>query len=519
VLTLGETKQIELRDYQEAAIEALREQIRTGKRRIILCAATGSGKTVLASKLLAEAARKGSYSLFIVDRVALVDQTSAVLDSYGIPHGVVQGDHPRWEPREHVQVCSAQTLARRILPRDPSLIVVDEAHCRMKATIDLMDRHPEAICIGLTATPFTKGMARDWHGIVNVRSTRLLIEDGHLVEPTIYVAKAPDDSELSVGWDGEFSDESATAAGIKIVGDVVREWERKTQEHFGGPVKTIVFSPTVAHGRALCAEFRAAGYNFQQISYLDRNDAERAAKISEFRRPDSVIVGLVSCGVLTKGFDVPDCLVGISCRPYRKSLSGHMQEIGRVMRSAPGKSKALWLDHSGNIERFAGEMFDIWQNGAGELDAAETQDSKARTREKRQRESLACPECSAVMRGPTCLACGYERPARSGIVTVDGTLQAFDTSRYTLTPRDGLRAPCLANPRGIWNAALIYTFARTRDPMKARRWAYGIWRGIYPAAKLPRGWLEAPVRSAADSDALALIDREVRRFRKARRAA
>jgi superfamily II DNA or RNA helicase len=519
MLMFNATRQIELRDYQAAAIEALREQIRAGKRRLILCAATGSGKTVLASKLLAEAARKGSYALCIVDRVALVDQTSAVLDSYGIPHGVVQGNHPRWEPREHVQVCSAQTLARRILPRDPSLIVVDEAHCQMKATIDLMDRNPDAICIGLTATPFTRGMARDWHGIVNVRSTRALIQDGYLVEPTIYVAKSPDDSELGVGWDGEFTDESATAAGIKIVGDVVREWERKTREHFGGPVKTIVFSPTVAHGRALCAEFRAAGYNFQQISYLDRNDAERAAKIAEFRRPDSVIVGLVSCGVLTKGFDVPDCVVGISCRPYRKSLSGHMQEIGRVMRAAPGKSKALWLDHSGNVERFAGEMFDIWDNGAGELDAAEKQDSRARMRDRKTRESLACPECSAVMRGPTCLACGYERPARSGIVNVAGTLQAFDTSRYTLTPRDGLRAACLANPRTVWNAALIYTFARARDPNKARRWAYGIWAGIYPGAKLPRGWFEAKIFGRADSDALELIDREVRRFRKQRRAA
>jgi DNA repair protein RadD len=515
MLNFAPSREILLRPYQADAIEALRSEIRAGRRRLILCAGTGAGKTLTAGKLLQEADRKGSYSLFIVDRVSLVDQTSAVFTDYGINHGVVQGQHPRWAPRENVQVCSAQTLARRHLPRNPSLIVVDEAHCRMKATIDLMNRNPDAICIGLTATPFTKGMGQDWQGIVNVRSTRLLIEDGHLVEPTIYVARSPEDAEFGLNSYGEFSDSGATSAGIRIIGDVVSEWERKVREHFGGPVKTIVFSPTVEHGRELCAAFAAAGHNFQQISYLDRSDEERAEKIAEFRRPDSVITGLVSCGVLTKGFDVPDCLVGISCKPYRKSLSSHMQEIGRVMRSAPGKAKCLWLDHSGNVERFAAEMFDVWANGAGELDAAEKRDSKPRERNQQTREAVKCPECSGALRGGTCLACGYERPARSGIVAVDGSLQAFDATGFTLPFREGLRAECLSSPRVVWDAALAWCRERKqRDEAGARRWAYGVWRGIYEGQKLPRGWYDAPVPALWDANAYALIGREVDRFRK-----
>lgn len=515
----GARKEITLRDYQADAIEALRAEIRAGRRRLILCAGTGAGKTLTSGKLLQEADRKGSYSLFVVDRVSLVDQTSAVFSEYGIGHGVVQGSHPRWAPRENVQVCSAQTLARRVLPRNPSLIVVDEAHCRHKGTIALMNANPQAICIGLTATPFTKGMGQDWEGIVNVRSTRLLIEDGHLIEPTIYVAKSPEDAELGLNSYGEFSDESATSAGIRIIGDVVSEWERKVREHFGGPVKTIVFSPTVEHGRELCAAFAAAGYNFQQISYMDRSDEERAEKIAEFRRPDSIITGLVSCGVLTKGFDVPDCLVGISCKPYRKSLSSHMQEIGRVMRSAPGKDKALWLDHSGNVERFAGDMFDVWANGAGDLDTAEKKDSKPRERTAQTRQEVVCPECSGAMRGPVCICCGWERPARSGIVAVEGTLQAFDASRFALQARDGLRAECLNDPRKVWDGILAYCFDHSRgDEGKTRRWAYGVWAGIFPGAKLPRGWFDAPRPALWDGGAYALADREVKRFRKRRAA-
>lgn len=512
-------KDIVLRDYQEAAVEAVRERIRSGKKRIILCAGTGAGKTVIASHLLDQADHKGSYALFLVDRITLVNQTSATLDSYGIRHGVLQGIHQRYAPRENVQVCSIQTLARRRLPRDPDLIVYDECHAQYKSTLDYMAKYPEAIKIGLTATPFTKGMGQHWEDMVNVIPTRRLISEGHLIEPTMYVAKSPDDKDLGINSFGEFSDESASEAGIKIVGDVVAEWMKKTHEHFGKPVKTIVFSPTVAHGRELCAAFAAAGFNFQQVSYLDRSDDERAEKIEEFRRPDSVIHGLVSCGVLTKGFDVPDCLIGISCKPYRKSLSSHMQEVGRIMRPAPGKTKALWLDHAGNLERFAPDMAEVWDRGAGPLDQAEKHDAKKRERNAETREAVVCQECSGVMRGTTCTACGWERPSRSNIVAVEGELVEFRGLNTRLTPRPGLHAECLSDSRAVWNAALAYTFLNTRKGQDvARKWAYSIFRGVYPTGKLPRGWYDLQPENYR-ADAYALIEREVRRYRKGKRAA
>lgn len=519
MLNFSPAQELNLRDYQADAIEALRVGIRGGTKRQILCAGTGAGKTVCAAHLLREADRKGSYALFLVDRVALVTQTSQTLDDYGIRHGIVQGINDRWAPYENVQVCSIQTLARRNLPRKPDLIIYDECHCQYESTLDYMAQHPAAVKVGLTATPFTPGMGKHWDGMVNVRSTRLLINDGHLIEPTIYIARSPEDAELGMNSFGEFSDESAASAGIKIVGDVVAEWVKKTHEHFGGPVKTIVFSPTVEHGRELCAAFSAAGYNFQQISYLDKSDEERADKIAEFRRPDSMIHGLVSCGVLTKGFDVPDTLIGISCKPYRKSLSSHMQEIGRVMRSHSGKTKALWLDHSGNIERFALDMFDVWENGAGDLSQAEKRDTKPRERDQQVREKVVCPDCSGALRGNTCMCCGWEKPARSGIVAVDGELQAFDPSALGLTARAGLRAECLKDPRTVWDAALAYCLDnKPRDEEKARKWAYGIFRGVYPDAKLPRGWYDAG-RKAFDPAAYSLVEREVKRFRKTKRQA
>ncbi|TNE61393.1 MAG: DEAD/DEAH box helicase [Sphingomonadales bacterium] len=518
MLNFAAPKDIQLRPYQADAIEGLRDGIRSGKRRLILCAGTGAGKTVCAAHLLSEADKKDSYALFLVDRVALVNQTSETFDGYGITHGIVQGVNDRWMPRENVQVCSIQTLARRELPRRPSLIVYDECHAQYRSTLDYIAKNPQAVVIGLTATPFTAGMAEHWDGVVNVIPTRKLIDDGFLIEPKIYVAKSPDDKDLGLNSYGEFSDSSATAAGIQIVGDVVSEWIAKTHEHFGGPAKTIVFSPTVEHGRELCAAFAAAGYNFQQVSYLDKSDDERAAKIEEFRKTDSTIHGLVSCGVLTKGFDVPDVRIGISCKPYRKSLSSHMQEIGRVMRSSPenGKDMALWLDHSGNIERFALDMYDVWENGAGELSHATKRDSKPRERNEQIKEKVVCPECSGALRGTTCTGCGWEKPARSGIHAVEGEMKEFNLHEMVMEARPGLRAECLKDPRKVWEAALCFTAERTRKGEKhARKWAYGVWRGVYPTSKLPFGWFDMPIPRQFDQAAYSLIDREVKRFRKA----
>jgi superfamily II DNA or RNA helicase len=62
--------------------------------------------------------------------------------------------------------------------------------------------------------------------------------------------------------------------------------------------------------------------------------------IAEFAKPDSSITGLIACDILTKGFDVPDVMIGVSARPFSKSFSQHVQQMGRVMRAAPGKEFA-----------------------------------------------------------------------------------------------------------------------------------------------------------------------------------
>ena len=79
-------KALELYPFQTEAIESLRVVLRSGYRRVILCAPTGSGKTEMAVHLIQEAQAKGSRVTFVVDGISLAEQTSARLSSYGIAH-------------------------------------------------------------------------------------------------------------------------------------------------------------------------------------------------------------------------------------------------------------------------------------------------------------------------------------------------------------------------------------------------------------------------------------------------
>lgn len=514
-----------LRDYQLDAVEQLRGGIRKGLRRQVLTMPTGSGKTETAIHLIREAMRKGSRIWFIVDRVTLVDQTVERFGKYGIEAGVIQADHFLTDMSKPVQVVSAQTLARRTIATElwPDLIIVDECHVEYAGTLAIIERAASARAIGLSATPFTAGMAEHWDGLVNSTTVNKLLESGALCPLRIKACVAPDMTGAKKKA-GEYEEEEAGTRGITIIGDVVQTWVEQTAIHFGGPSKTIVFSPSVKHGAELCRQFADAGYNFQQLSHLDRDDGERRAKIAEFRKPDSAIHGLVSCAVLTRGFDVPDVMVGISCRPYRKAFSSHIQEMGRVMRPAPDKSYGLWLCHSNNSIAFADDTAWLYENGVDSLSDAQKRDSTVREPTEAVRKKHFCPTCGTQVIAGVCPGCGWEQPQRGEIKIVQGELIDIEIStKEAFQPRPGLRADCLSKPRAIWNAALTYCMANSRRGEEAaRKWAYGVWAGIYPGAKLPRGLFDAPSRAdLVQLDEWGLIEREVKRFRKstARKAA
>lgn len=468
---------LDLRPYQVESVEGLRAGVRAGHRSQILCAPTGSGKTVIATYLMQEAAAKMSQAAFIVDRVALIDQTSRTFDEYRIDHGVVQASHWRARPWERIQVCSAQTLARREYPGELNLIIVDECHTLYKGTVDFIKNNPGVVVLGLTATPFAKGLGKIYTNVVNVTTTDKLVEEGYLAPIKAYAAKRIDMTGARIKFDGEWADEDIEKRGLAIVGDVVQGWIEKTAQYFNGPVKTIVFSATVAHGEELCRQFQAAGFNFQQVSYKDGNDHRRRALIDEFRKPNSEIVGLISVEALAKGFDVLDIRCGISCRPYRKSLSGHIQSLGRVMRPFPGKEFALWLDHGGNFIRFADDTAHFFANGVNDLNNQEL-DDKVRPEPDEHKTDHACKQCHFIM-APSdscCPCCGWVRPRRRNDIEHEpGELVGIDLKNQK-------RNEWLSDRPAIWRQIVGYALEQKGgDIARAEKWALAQYKNLYDA--------------------------------------
>ena len=151
---------------------------------------------------------------------------------------------------------------------------------------------------------------------------------------------------------GEWSGSQVRSRSSRIIGDIVSEWTKLVYDHFGGPVKTLLFSADVAHGEEIVKAFQGAGHDFRQSTYLD-DDKATSALVKDFRR--GLFTGLVSVEKFVKGFDVPDVLCLVGARPYSKlTCIGNSADGPWDADSADGKDYCLYLDHAENIAGWVG---------------------------------------------------------------------------------------------------------------------------------------------------------------------
>jgi len=400
-----------LRDYQEIAIENLRNSLRAGHRRPLLQSPTGSGKTRLAGEIFRMAREKNKRVVFTVPRIDLIDQTLRSFWRDGIADiGVIQADHSETDWSRPVQIASVQTLQRRGYPT-ADLVIVDEAHVVFKCVREWI-AHPEwqrVPFIGLSATPWTKGLGKYYDDLIVVATTGQMIDQGYLSDFRVFAPSHPDLSAVKVVagdyHEGQLS-EAMSDGGL--VGDVVQTWQSRAE---GRP--TLVFCVDRAHAKAVQQRFMAAGISAgYQDAYTPKDQREQIRRNFEKGRYQVV----ASVGTLTMGVDWDVRCISL-CRPTKSQIL-YCQIVGRGLRPKTGDpNDCLILDHSDNTLRL-GFVTDIHRE---KLDTGEKRTAEVRSAALPKE----CPKCAFLMprKVRECPNCGHvKQPPVSKIEPAEGHL-------------------------------------------------------------------------------------------------
>ena len=432
-MMLTADKELSLYAFQKKAEDDVKQAFIEGHLRVLVCSPTGSGKTELACKIMKDTADNGQSVAFFADRQNLIKQTSKRLFSYGINHGVYWAGNTRGMGLP-IQVVSAQTCEKRKRWPDAKLWIIDEVHIIRQAVMDEAIKRGVRV-IGLSATPFTEGLGNIFTKLVNTLPTKVLQKENYIVPLKVFVAK---ESQVDVSGlklkSGEWAAKDVSKRVIPIVGNIVADWFKFTNRIFGGQVPTLCFSASVDDGAELCRKFQEQGIRAEQLSYLDGSDDDRAQKIEDFDQGKITI--LISCEVLGRGSDFPRALCLIDARPYRNSLAAHLQKLGRIMRTSPGKEFGLVLDHTGdgsNYRRFEDAAEDFWANGLDSLSKKKIQELKERSK-KKNRKSIICFGCDFVMPSSSdaCPSCGKVVERVNHTVHVHGVLEEYEPLAETV---------------------------------------------------------------------------------------
>jgi len=416
-----------LRPIQIDMVDRVRESFRTSKR-VILQAATASGKTAIAAKIFQRAIANGKRCLFIADRIVLVLQTSEEFNRWGIRHGIIMADHPDYFPDRPVQVASASTLINRDIGQF-DVIIQDEAHTIHKGAIKAFDANPEAFILGLTASPYAKGLGKIFETHVQPYTVKELIDKGLLVDYDVF-APCPIDLTHVRTVAGEYRKDDLGKAvnDKKLTADIIQTYIK-----IANGKKAICFATNVAHGRALSKEFNKAGIQAKDINAYLPKEGEESSKaiIQEFR--DNNFKVLISVAIIIKGFNVPDVEVCILATAT-KSMIKLTQTVGRVLRLSPGKEKALILDHGTNFERMGyPDEYEFY-----ELDDGKHQDSKNKQQEQIVKLPKVCPSCAFLKPAGVlkCPRCGFQPKFIQDVEVSEGELQKIKRRNNRIYTRE-----------------------------------------------------------------------------------
>lgn len=364
-----------LRPYQQDAVDAVFRAWANRKKAPIVVMGTGAGKGVLAAEIVRrheeehDPVRK-SRVWFIAHREELLEQAykKIKLMAPRVTCGIVQGS--RRDVGKYVTVASIDTLyhdgrftetiagtnrdSPNLIGAPPGIVILDEAHhCvspRYKKVMGkIREANPACLFLGLTATPGrTDGTALDtvFDCVAYERNTFQLIEDGYLVPPVGHRVKLNVNLDVVPTENGEFK----KAPLSKVMNQPhLREAVIDGYVEYGQSRKFLGYCVDVQHAHDLAEAFRARGIPARAIDGK-MTKTDRKATLQAFTEGKTRV--LLSCDVLTEGYDDPSAQGVLFARPTQSQLV-YQQILGRGLRLYPAKNECLVIDCVGNSDKFA----------------------------------------------------------------------------------------------------------------------------------------------------------------------
>ncbi len=387
---------IQLYPYQSKIISEIRSAWQSGRKSLIICSPTGSGKTIIFSWI---AQHSKSKVLIITHRIELLTETGGTLEQFGIDPGLVIAGTKR-PPINRIVVAMTGTLKNRL--KKPmwknwyssfGLIVIDEAH--QQDMDHVFPVTPDKYILGFTATPLRKGkmtqLSENYQQLIEGPDVQQLINSGYLVRDR-YFGVEVDMSGVGRDSAGEYATGEMFDRYNRsnLYAGVIDNWKRICPDTL-----TLVFCVNIEHTILTAQAFQDAGIPAEYL--VSSEPTDRKGIIWRWKRSRGV---LVNCGILTTGFNwcpIETIIINRSTT----STNLFLQMVGRGSRINEGKNFFYLLDFGENATRLGHYR----QERAWSLDHTAGKEggvSGVKT----------CPKCQALLMTTSreCKYCGYVFP-------------------------------------------------------------------------------------------------------------
>jgi superfamily II DNA or RNA helicase len=351
---------MELRDYQQLAVQHITRRIEDGYSRLYVTLPTGTGKSVILAAVATQELEAGRI-LILIHRQEIALQLVQTLRQAELEVGLLmQGRRELTAPTvvATVQSLTSANIQALIEAGETPIatILIDEAHHavegsayeRIITSIEAVDEELQVVTIGYTATPYrsdkqsmlsllpTCAFARDIPDMVRAGWLAPLTWEPLKINIDLAdVATTRQSGEIDY-VEEELADELLHTA---ITQEIVQQTASKIDNR-----PTLVFGITVEHAEELAEAFRHLGLQAAAVSgQTSRSERERI--FADWR--DGVIQVVCNCTLLAEGFDFPAISALVIARPTLSPLL-YVQMLGRGTRRAEGKQDCLVIDVMGN---------------------------------------------------------------------------------------------------------------------------------------------------------------------------